>query len=177
VTESIDKVFLVGMMGVGKTTAGRLLAEILEWPHLDSDDEVVRVAGMPFVELWEQVGEAGFRTREAEVVSALAARPGEAVIALGGGAILDARSREAIKAAGLVVWLRADPDVLTKRVGGGDGRPLLKNGPAQALKVLSEKRAPLYEEVADLVFDVDRMNPREVANRIATAIKGRRCAS
>lgn len=176
-TGKVDKVFLVGMMGVGKTTAGRLLAEILRWPQVDSDDEVVRVTGKPFPELWEQAGEAGFRSVEADVVSELAARPGNAVIALGGGAVLDPRNRDAIKRAGLVVWLRADPSTLTKRVGDGRGRPLLKSGPAQALKHLSETRAPIYQNVADLVFDVDRMNPREVANRIATAVRGRQCAS
>lgn len=176
-SESVQKVFIVGMMGVGKTTAGRLLAEMLEWPHLDSDEEVVRVVGKPFAELWEQGGEPGFRRLEADVVSDLATRPGKAVIALGGGAVLDPRSREAIKSAGLVVWLRADPNVLNERVGEGHGRPLLKNGPAQALKHLSETRAPIYEGVADLMFDVDRMNPREVANQIADAVRGRQCAS
>jgi shikimate kinase len=177
VTASVGKVFLVGMMGVGKTTAGRLLAELLGWDHVDSDDEVVRVAGRPFVELWDAGGEAGFRRLEAEVVADLAARPGHAVVALGGGAVLDPRTREAIKSAGLVVWLRADPDTLTKRVGDGGGRPLLRSGPAQALRHLSETRAPVYEGVADLTFDVDRMNPREVAREIASAVRRAPCVS
>jgi shikimate kinase len=177
VSRHVEKVFLIGMMGVGKTTAGRLLAELLGWPHVDSDEEIVRVAGKPFSELWEESGERGFRSRETEVVSALAARPGQAVIALGGGAVLEPRNREAIKSAGLVVWLRADPDTLKARVGAGEGRPLLKSGPAQALRYLSETRAPVYESVADLVFDVDRINPREVANQIASAVKERQCAS
>ncbi|HUE60510.1 MAG TPA: shikimate kinase [Acidimicrobiales bacterium] len=173
----VQKVFLVGMMGVGKTTAGRLLAEKLGWPHLDSDEEVVRVAGKPFPQLWEEGGEPGFRSLETKVVSELAASPGEAVVALGGGAVLDPQNRETIKGAGLVVWLRADPATLSERVGDGRGRPLLKSGPAKALKHLSDTRAPLYESVADLVFDVDRMNPREVAERVASAVKGQPCAS
>lgn len=176
-TDPIEKVFLIGMMGVGKTTAGRFLAEVLGWPHIDSDEEVVRVGGRPFAELWEQVGESGFRSLEAKVVADLASRPGTLVVALGGGAVLDAGNREAIKSAGLVVWLRADPNTLTKRVGDGGGRPLLKSGPAKALKELSEARAPIYQSLADLVFDVDRVNPREVARRVASAVKEHQCAS
>lgn len=164
-------------MGVGKTTVGRLLAQKLGWAQVDSDEEVVKVAGKPFPELWEEGGEPGFRRLEAEVVARLAAGPGEAVVALGGGAVLDPQSREKIKAAGLVVWLRADPTTLSERVGDGRGRPLLKSGPAQALKHLSETRAPVYESLADLVFDVDRMNPREVAQRVASAVKEQPCAS
>jgi shikimate kinase len=114
---------------------------------------------------------------ESDVVADLARRPGPAVVALGGGAVLDPRNREVIKSAGLVVWLRADPNTLSERVGDGRGRPLLKEGPARALKQLSETRAPLYEEVSDFVFDVDRMNPREVAKRVAEAVKGQQCLS
>lgn len=173
----VQKVFLVGMMGVGKTTAGRILGELLGWPYLDSDEEAVRVAGKPFKELWDEGGEGGFRTIETKVVADLAKRAGRAVVALGGGAVLDQKNREVIKAAGLVVWLKADPATLSRRVGDGSSRPLLKNGPAAALKRLSQDRAPLYESVADLTFDVDRINPREVARRVATAVKERSCVS
>ncbi|HEX4862526.1 MAG TPA: shikimate kinase, partial [Acidimicrobiales bacterium] len=165
------------MMGVGKTTAGRLLAEALGWPHVDSDEEAVRVAGKPFTEIWEEGGEPGFRSLEVRVVAELANRPGPAVVALGGGAVLDDRNREAIKKAGMVVWLRADPSTLSNRVGDGAGRPLLKDGPAQALRHLSEARAPLYESVSDLIFDVDRSNPREVAHQIADAVRRQQCVS
>lgn len=165
------------MMGVGKTTAGRLLAETLGWPHFDSDLEVATAAGKSFQEIWVDEGEPAFRRLEVEAVADLTNRPGPAVVALGGGAVLDPQNRERIKAAGLVVWLRADPRTLSRRVGDGSGRPLLTSGPMRALEYLSEMRAPVYESVADLTFDVDLLNPREVARRVADAVKRLQCAT
>ena len=178
-TATRDRVFLVGMMGVGKSTAGRLLAETLGWDYVDTDDEVPRRAGKSFQEIWERDGEGEFRRLEAQAVADVSSRPEPAVVALGGGAILDETSRRIIKQAGLVVWLRADPGTLFGRLGkhAGAGRPLLRGGPEDALRRLSEARAPIYENTADLVFDVDRMNPREVADAIAEALKGQPCAS
>lgn len=174
-----DRVFIVGMMGVGKSTAGRLLAETLGWPYVDTDEEVPRRAGRSFQEIWEHDGEPEFRRLEAEAVADVAARPGPTVVALGGGAILDENSRSTIKSSGLVVWLRADPGTLFGRLGhhAGAARPLLRHGPEEALRRLSEARAPIYEATADLVFDVDRMNPRDVADAIVEALKGKQCAS
>ena len=178
-TEKKDRVFIVGMMGVGKSTAGRLLAETLGWPYVDTDEEVPRRAGKSFQEIWEHEGETGFRKLEAEAVADVAVRPGPTVIALGGGAVLDENSRRTVKGSGLVVWLRADPGTLFGRLGqqAGAGRPLLRQGPEEALRRLSEARAPVYEATADLVFDVDRMNPRDVADAIVEALKARPCAS
>lgn len=173
------RVFLVGMMGVGKSTTGRLLAETLGWPYVDTDEEVPRRAGRTFEDIWETEGERGFREREAQAVAEVATREGNIVVALGGGAVLDESSRSIVKRSGLVVWLRADPLTLFGRLGeaAGAARPLLRSGPEAALRKLAETRAPIYESVADLVFDVDRMNPRDVADAIADALKGEPCAS
>ena len=176
-TSSAGKVFLIGMMGVGKTTTGRLLAENLGWPLFDSDEEIARVAGKSLPDLFQEQGEASFRQLESVAVSRLAALPGSAVVALGGGAVLLQGTRDTIRSAGLVVWLRAKPDILATRVGHGEGRPLLKGRPNEVLKHLSEVRAPIYQGVASLVFDVDKQNPREVAQQIAEAVKRQPCVT
>lgn len=164
---------------MGKSTAGRLLAETLGWAYVDTDEEVPRRADRTFEDIWEHGGEAEFRRLEAEAVADVSSRGSRSVVALGGGAVLDEDNRRIIKQSGLVVWLRADAGTLFGRLGphAGAGRPLLRGGPEEALRRLSDARAPIYESTADLVFDVDRMNPRDVADAIAKALKGQPCAS
>jgi shikimate kinase len=95
------------------------------------------------------------------------------VVSVAGGAVLDADNRVQIRQAGLVVWLRAGVATLAARVGAGAGRPLLEGGPAAALARLSEERAPLYADLADLVFDVDTMTPPQVVERILAELHER----
>jgi shikimate kinase len=151
------------MMGAGKTTTGRLLSERLHWPYLDSDDEIERQTGRTVPEIWKAEGEAAFRAEET-------ASSGPVVVSVAGGAVLDPVNRERIRAAGLVVWLRAEVTTLAQRVGSGAGRPLLEGGPAAALARLSAQRAPLYAELADVVFDVDRLAPPRVVDGILEAL-------
>src|SRR5579875_834589 len=158
------------MMGAGKTTTGRLLAQRLGWPYVDSDEEIERQSGRSIPDIWKAEGEPAFRAEEARVLDEACRRPGPAVVSVAGGAVLAPRNRDVIRRSGLVVWLRADVPTLLTRVGTGAGRPLLEDGPAAALGRLSAARAPLYEELADLVFDVDRMSPPQVAERIAEAV-------
>jgi shikimate kinase len=163
-------VLLIGMMGAGKTTTGRLLADRLGWPYLDSDDEIERLTGRTVPQIWKEDGEPAFRREETRVLNDACDRPGPAVVSVAGGAVLDPENRAVIRRCGLTVWLRADVSTLALRVGTGAGRPLLEGGPAAALARLSEQRAPLYAELADLVFDVDRMAPPQVVDRIVEAL-------
>lgn len=157
---------LVGMMGAGKTTVGRALAERLGWAFLDSDAEVKRSTGRTIPEIFESEGEPAFREEEASVLFEAIAREEPTVVAVAGGAVLDPRNRELITGAGLVVWLRAGVGELAERVGDGAGRPLLGDDPAAALARLEAERAPLYREVAEVVVDTGGRRPGEVVAEI-----------
>lgn len=160
------------MMGAGKTTVGQAVAERLGWAFVDSDRQVEARAGRTVEQIWRDEGEDGFRRLEAEALAhALAAteeRP--AVVAAAGGVVLDPANRELLRRHPPVVWLRARPETLARRVGTGEGRPLLAGGPAAALVRLEAERRPLYEEVAGTVVDVDDLAASEAVERVVAAV-------
>jgi shikimate kinase len=167
---SAERVLLIGMMGAGKTTIGRTLAQRLGWRHLDSDEQVERATGRTVPEILGADGEAAFRVAEsAALADAIDSGPG-VVVSVAGGAVLDPANRRRIQQAGTVVWLRADVDTLARRVGGGEGRPLLGDDPAAALRRLYEQRRPVYEQLADVVVDVDHLAPGQAVDRIVEAL-------
>lgn len=163
-----DHLVLVGMMGCGKTTVGRQLAARLGWAFLDSDAMVEASTGSTVPELFVARGEAAFRAEESRVLAEALDAPGPTVLSAAGGTVLSPDNR-ALLARGMVVWLRADPSTLAARVGSGTGRPLLDDDPAAALVALDAVRRPLYEEVADVVIDVDDLDPATVVDRILAA--------
>jgi len=137
-------IVLVGMMGAGKSSVGRRLAKALSLPFVDADTEIEKAAGMSITDIFAKHGEPEFRSGERRVVSRLLDNP-MAVIATGGGAFMDETTREKIRARGISVWLKADVDVLLRRVKKRGGRPLLKDGdPEQILRDLLAKREPVY---------------------------------
>lgn len=162
----VDRLILVGMMGVGKTTTGRLLAHRLGWAYLDSDDQVMTATGRSVPELFAERGETAFRAEEERVLAEALSSDGPVVVSAAGGVVLSPANRALMGRSGTVVWLRADPGVLVGRVGDGTGRPLLDDDPASALAELDRVRRPLYQEVADVVVDVDRLDPMEVADAV-----------
>ena len=164
-----ERILLIGMMGVGKSTVGHLVAGRLGWPYLDSDEWVQRKTGRTVPEIFQTQGEAAFRAEETAALEAAATSDGPLVIGVAGGAVLKPENRNLIRNAGLVVWLRADPLTLVMRVGNGHGRPLLGDDPEAALKRLYRERRPLYEDLADVVVDVDQLTPDEVADKIVAA--------
>ena len=161
------RILLVGMMGSGKTTVGRLLARRLGWRHVDSDTQVEAATGRGVAQIFAEEGEAAFRVQEARALAEALASPDPSVVSVAGGAVLDANNRALIRDAGCVVWLRARPGTLAGRVGSGAGRPLLERDPAGNLARLDAVRRPLYEEVADHAVDVDDLAPEKVVDLIA----------
>jgi shikimate kinase len=164
------RVLLIGMMGAGKSTVGRMLADRLGWPYFDSDEQVEAHTGHTVPEIFAARGEAAFRAQEALALAQATTGDGPAVLSVAGGAVLDAESRLRIKGAGLVVWLRASVATLAHRVGSGQGRPLLSGDPEANLARLLLEREPLYEQLADLVVDVDHLDVEEAVEEIRAAL-------
>ena len=158
-------IWLIGMMGSGKTTVGRLLANERGAEFHDVDAIISsRVAGT-ISDLWQESGEDGFRVIETTVITELAAETG-AVIASGGGAILDAGNRQAMRRSGSVLWLQATVDVLAARLVGSDDRPLLGEGGTERLAELLETRLGAYEETAHHLVDTTASSPAQVVAQI-----------
>jgi shikimate kinase len=159
-------VFLVGMMGAGKTTIGRMLARRLKLRFIDADLEIEARCGVKIPVIFEIEGEAGFREREAQAIADLSAQPG-IVLATGGGAVLSAESRAHLAKRGTVVYLRARPEDLFQRVRHDKNRPLLATpDPLGRLRELYEYRDPLYREVADIVMDTGAQSIQTLARAL-----------
>jgi shikimate kinase len=153
-------VVLVGMMGAGKSSVGRRLARALNLPFVDADTEIERAAGMSITDIFTRHGEPEFRSGERRVVSRLLDE-GTAVIATGGGAWMDETTREKVRERAISVWLKAEVEVLFRRVKKRGGRPLLKGGdPEQVLRDILAVREPIYAE-ADVTV-ISREVPHEI---------------
>ncbi|AWT41973.1 MULTISPECIES: shikimate kinase [Streptomyces] len=160
---------LVGPMGVGKSTVGQLLAERLDAGYRDTDDDIVAEQGRAISDIFVEEGEAAFRAIEKQAVRrALSEHRG--VLALGGGAILDADTR-ALLAGQRVVYLSMDVEEAVKRTGLNAARPLLAVNPRKQWRELMEARRHLYEEVATVVVPTDGRTPEEVAQAALDAVE------
>ena len=145
--EQLDRpIVLVGLMGAGKSTVGRRLAKRLGLPFVDSDDAIEDAAGFSAAEVFERYGEADFRDGERRLVARL--MDGDVrVIATGGGAYVDPRTRRLLNERSITIWLDAPVDILADRTGRRDTRPLLRNGDRKGtLERLAEQRGPAYAE-------------------------------
>lgn len=158
---------LVGLMGVGKSTVGRLLAERLGRRFVDTDTVVEERAGASVREIFTERGEEAFRDLESEVLRDVLATTEPLVVAAAGGVVVREQNRaELRRRAGRVVWLRADPALLAQRVKAGGHRPLVDEHPEETLRRLDLEREPAYREVADAVVSVDGRTVQEVVEAV-----------
>jgi len=157
---------LVGMMGAGKSTIGRLLARASGFEFVDCDREIEARSGVSIATIFEHEGESGFRKRESALIDELTQRS-RIVLATGGGAVLSAENRERLRSRGLVLYLQASADEILRRTAADRSRPLLQVADPRARIVeLLMQREPLYAQVAHLTFASPAANPRRLLKRI-----------
>lgn len=161
--------FLIGMMGSGKSTIGRLLARACGWPFIDCDHEIEARSGVQIATIFEVEGEDGFRRRESAMLDELTQRSG-IVLATGGGAVLREQNRQHLAERGLVIYLQASIDEIMRRTQRDLTRPLLQgSNRRERLEELAAERAPLYTQVAHLTFQSGAMSPKKLVRRMASA--------
>ena len=168
-------IVLVGLMGTGKSTVARTLATHFGLECLDTDKLVEARAGKPVRRMFAEDGEEAFRDLESDVLSACLRSPQGAVIAGAGGVVLRDENREMLNTArrdvgAIVVWLHAQPEVLSVRTAKGSHRPLLDDDREGTLVRMSQERTPLYSEVADIVVDVSDRSQESVCALLIDAI-------
>jgi shikimate kinase len=169
--KNTSNIFLVGLMGAGKTTVARILARRLDRAFYDTDHEIERRTGVKIPVIFEIEGETGFRQREEQTLAELAAQD-NIVLATGGGIVLSEVNRALLKERGLVVYLRAQPRDLWYRTRHDKNRPLLQTpDPLSRLQELYEQRDPLYTEVADIVVDTGRPNVGPLVSQLITKLE------
>ena len=162
-------IVLVGLMGAGKTSIGRRLAERLDLPFIDADIEIEKAAGKSIPDIFTEHGEAHFRDGERRVIARLLEN-GKQILATGGGAFMNEDTRKAIKANSVSIWLKADIDVLLKRVAKRGGRPLLENhDPVEVLQNLINLRYPVYAE-ADITVESLDVQHSHMVNAVIQAL-------
>jgi shikimate kinase len=166
-------IFLVGLMGAGKTSVGRLLAKRFGKTFYDCDHEIERRTGVKIPVIFEIEGEAGFRAREAAVLKELASL-NDIVLATGGGAVLREDNRQVLMKNGTVVYLRASLDDLWQRTRHDRNRPLLRTpDPRAKLEELFAERDPLYREVAAVIMDTGNQSLGNLATRLEQRLRER----
>jgi shikimate kinase len=169
-----QNIFLIGLMGVGKTSIGKVLAQELHLDFYDSDVEIEKRTGANIPWIFDIEGEVGFRRREAKVIEELTQLNG-IVLATGGGAVLFPKNRKFLSSRGIVIYLHATVNDLLERTNRSQNRPLLANNNRRdVLEKLLIIREPLYREIADIVYDTTESSVQEIAMNIIKKLRAER---
>ncbi|TLD70261.1 shikimate kinase [Phragmitibacter flavus] len=168
-----SNIVLIGLMGSGKTTVGKLVAHSLGFSFIDTDEIIVKNAGKPIPDIFAAEGETGFRQHETAALQQLLNQLQQhAVIATGGGIVTRPENLPLLKQLGYVVWLYATPNTLHHRTAHSDDRPLLRNAdPAGTLRNLLEARADLYKLASDLKITTDDLSAHDVAYGVSESVR------
>ena len=170
-TNKSDNIILIGPMGSGKTSTGRILAKEMRFDFLDTDEEVVKRTGVSIAYIFDVEGETGFRQREHQALMKFLDND-NIVIATGGGIITHDKSREIIRAHNRVVYLKTSIEQQIERTTVSEKRPLLiDTDPASKLQELMLTRESLYEEISDIMIDTDERSPSEIAHEIIDRLR------
>lgn len=167
-----ENIVLIGLMGSGKSTVGRMVAQMLGFQFVDTDHLIIDQAGCSIPDIFAREGEAGFRLRESAVLRSLLGRR-HCIIATGGGIVTQARNRPLLRHLGFITWLEADPKLLARRTASNNDRPLLRGEepPLQKLERLLTERKPLYKDLADLRIQTDELSQQESAYGVAESAR------
>ena len=170
-TQKYKNIFLVGFMGAGKSTIGKIVADKIGYGFCDADKFIEEQTGTTITQIFADHGEEHFRDLESESTEALACRDNQ-VIATGGGVVQRDRNWEAMKAGGITIYLRATLESVWERIKDDNTRPLLQvDNPVETARELLSKRTPMYER-ADIIIDTDSLSPTQVADEILSKISG-----
>ena len=168
--KKVDNIFLVGLMGAGKTSVGRLLSKRLSMPFFDSDLVIEDKTGVTVMVIFDIEGESGFRVRESKVINELTKKRG-IVLATGGGVILSEFNRNSLKNNGMVIYLHAKVAELCRRTKNDNKRPLLKNGNLhEKFEELYLLRDPMYRSVADVVVDTRNQSVSDLVSGVIRSL-------
>lgn len=164
----MKNILLIGYMGCGKTTVGKSIAKATEYTFADTDEMIAAQQGRSISDIFAQDGEPVFRDMETELlVKLLAEKNDMRVISTGGGMPVRKENRQLLRQLGTVVYLRVKPETVYERIKGDTTRPLLQcENPIERIREMIKSRGPAYEEVAELVIDVDNLTQREAAEQI-----------
>jgi shikimate kinase len=166
----LNKIFLIGLMGAGKTTVGRRLAARLSLEFVDSDHVLEERCGVPVATVFAVEGEPAFREREVKIIDELTQRTG-IVLATGGGAVLREENRHHLQERGMVIYLHTQPQMLFQRTRHDRGRPLLQTtDPLATLEALYVQRHPLYEQTAHHVIQTGKPSVNELVEKIIAVL-------
>lgn len=161
-----ESIFLIGPMGSGKSSVGKVLADRMSYHFVDSDHVIEDKTGVSIPMIFDIEGEVGFRERERQAIDELT-QMSETVLATGGGAILNEDNRKHLRSRGFVVYLKSSVDTLVQRTKHDRNRPLLQSAdPRKILTEILEQREPLYMDVADLIIETERAAIHKVVNEI-----------